>query len=350
MDDIEHDQCHGEALVTPEGDCAIARKALAEGDPAHALFHVAGALAVKPREPAYLELLEEVLASVSDALVLTAREGGDWFALFAMRAYALRRAGRSTDALDLLLRVLEARPDSAFEAWLADWIASDAYDPSLLARFYDRTLSGVEETDLGRRYGDHLRARLLEILAVARERHPDDAPLARTHARLLRVLRRFDEALAIAGAVEAREPSYESALLLGTIHRERGALEEGVRWFVRAAERRDEDWAIRLDIGDSYLDLQRWDDAIEAYEAALARRSRKRLGRRLDPLRTLSQDRRARGPRGDRGARASEPEREPRPVARGTGDAVRRIPARSARGVHRRRGAALGGEDHVRAP
>lgn len=271
MDEIEHDQCHGEALVTPEGDAAIARKVLAEGDVSHALFHVAGALAVKPREPAYLELLEEVLASVPDPLALTEREGGDWFALFAVRAFALRRDGRPTEALEVLLRVLAARPDSPFDAWLEDWIARDDYDPSLVARYYDRTMSGVEKTDLGRRYGNHLRGRLLETLEIARGRHPEEPTLARTHARLLRVLRRFDEALAIADAVEARERDYESALLIGTIHRERGAREEGVAWFERAAERRDDDWAIRLDIGDTYLDLARWDDAIAAYEAALAR-------------------------------------------------------------------------------
>lgn len=269
--DDDPDHCHGEALVTPEQDAAVARRALAEGDPGHALFHVAHALATVPEDPAMLALLEAVLASVDDALALTQRKDGDSYALFAARAFALRRAGRSSEAVEVLLSVLGTRPDSGYTAWLSRWIEEDEVDPEALARGVNHALRSVDRSELGARYGASLRERLLPIVEAARSEHPSAPSLAHMHTRLLRVLRRYAEALVVAEAEERRAPTYESAMMVGTVHREAGDLERGLAAFRLAADRHPSDAAIRLDIGDTLLDLARWDEAAQAYEDALAR-------------------------------------------------------------------------------
>ncbi len=271
MTEHDHDHCHGEAMVTPEADAAIARKALAEGDLKHALFHVAGALSVQPDEPRYLALLEEVLASVDDPVALAETEPGASYMLFAVKAWAWRRAGRATDAAALLVRVLETRPDSPYGGWLRAWIADAALEPAPVSRAIDVALSNLDKTDLGRRYGDHARALFLDALTTLRAREPAAADTNLALGRLLRVLRRYDEAMAIAQAEDERAPTYRTALLLGTIERERGARAEAVPWFRRAAERDPSDFAIHLDIGDTLLGLGDFAAAIAAYEAALAR-------------------------------------------------------------------------------
>src|SRR5262245_46354539 len=104
---------------SPDDDVALARRALADGDPQHAATHLAAALAVDPLRTDWLALLDQTLDAAPDPLAL-APIGGDrppYFGTVAVHAYALAKLGRVGEAVDVLCQLVLAAPHVPFLEW-----------------------------------------------------------------------------------------------------------------------------------------------------------------------------------------------------------------------------------------
>ena len=92
-----------------EREAAIAEMALAQGDPPHALHHLANALFDTVGEDTYFELARRVLAASSIEALFDPNEGLD--RRLAAKAVLLHLAGRDPEAIELLAQVAAYRVD-----------------------------------------------------------------------------------------------------------------------------------------------------------------------------------------------------------------------------------------------
>jgi hypothetical protein len=88
--------------------------------PAHALEHLAVALAYEPGHEGALAVLERVLLRVPlEAEVW--KQPSPFFGLVALRGYALVVSGKLPQGLDLLCEVVKFRPEVPYLTWLIHW-------------------------------------------------------------------------------------------------------------------------------------------------------------------------------------------------------------------------------------
>ncbi len=260
---------------TPEQEYRIARAVYeTDRDLKHAAHHLATALVGDPHDPDRLALLDTLIEESDDPLALAPlSDEGNYFGTVAVRAYALAKLGRTAEAVGLLTQVCEARPDVPYLPWALDWLARDP------AAAVDRDrLTGFLAAVLQRHPGNVVhappaRAELEEVLRLTERvvTEPDPPPmLSYGRAALLRKLGRLDEAQVVAEAAYARHPGYHLATALAMVHQSRDDYDGWKRWCLAALEHDPSDVAIRLDLGDWHLDLERYDEAARWYEEALA--------------------------------------------------------------------------------
>jgi hypothetical protein len=157
---MAHAADHGEVVSpTPAQDLELAQRALDEGDAAHAAHHLAGVLGVHPLQRGVEEAISRWLASVPGPLALVPIPvGGVYRGLAALRAFALRHAGRPAEACGFLLEVQASAPELPFAEHLALWLATvdgrpgstpalEERHPRLRAREIDDPLDLVESDD-----------------------------------------------------------------------------------------------------------------------------------------------------------------------------------------------------------
>ena len=129
MQDHSHDEPED-----AEREAAIAEMALAEGDPSHALHHLANALFDTVGEDTYLDLARRVLDASSIEALFSPNEGHD--RRLAAKSVLLHLAGRDAEAIELLAQVAAYRVDLPFERWLAPWITNaKTFDSSTLLSY-----------------------------------------------------------------------------------------------------------------------------------------------------------------------------------------------------------------------
>jgi tetratricopeptide (TPR) repeat protein len=118
-------------------DLTVAREALDQGDPVHAAFHAAGALAEDPSGPA-AEVLDRAIAAVPDPDRLVPLGQQPYFGEVLGRAYVFAKTGQSPRAVSLISQLLTAFPDRAFERFATDWVLTSkvALDPLSVGRFF----------------------------------------------------------------------------------------------------------------------------------------------------------------------------------------------------------------------
>lgn len=264
-----------EGRPTPAQDLALARRAFErDRDAKHALHHVACALAVDPEMPDALALADEVLGSMPDALAVLTLGRDAYFGTVALRAHALRRMGRLEEALELLLAVIGTRPDVPFSSWLARWTDDETLRtvaPERIASAIEGALRRLEDAPVEPRLRALAHPPLASLARRALAIHPSHPALGLVASRALRIAGEVDDAVAIARDVDARSPSYISAVLVGGALRARGDLEGALAAFRTALAREPADLAIRLDVGDLLLELRRDDEAARAYDEVLAK-------------------------------------------------------------------------------
>lgn len=254
-------------------DMAIAREAVDKRDWKHAASHVAGELAKDPTSEDALEVLDFVATAAGDGAVeLLApmpKEGESaWFGTMALRAELLARAGKYTDALSWLMQVVAAKPDAGYQAWIERWGEAEGFAEGTSPL---PVLASVKE-HADRRGDDPIGDVAREILRVVNAAHPADESLAFFLAATLRRGGRPDEAMAVAATLlDATPDSYLGKVALYNAMRDTGDVTGAIAVMREALALKPEEDSVRLDIGDSLLDLDSLPEATAAYGEVLAR-------------------------------------------------------------------------------
>jgi tetratricopeptide (TPR) repeat protein len=266
------------ARMTPEQEFQIARQAFEiEGNPQHALHHLAEAVADDPTDPARLELLDQILtASGADPDQVLGENDRGYYATEALRAYALQRQAKTGEALELLLAIARAKSDAPFlEAWALDWLEDEeawrTVDPDRIA--YLAAIAVIQ-------YPEHreLRARprtflerLIALLDRVRAARAVDVAFRMWRTAVLRKLGRFEEAMKEANTIYQEQPQWQTAVAVANVHRHSGNLDEGIAWFKKAVEHDPTDVSARNDIADLYLERDDYENALRWYDEVLQR-------------------------------------------------------------------------------
>ncbi len=246
-------------------DLATAKRARDAGDLHHAAEHVAWALAARPGDAEALALADALFNAARDPLALVPLRENNPFAVVALRARAPAQTGGTTEAIELLLQVVAAKPDVSYLPWSVAWAraAGAQVDPRSIAEAVLTLVSRLDE------YAPVLVPTLIELIEVLRVHHPQSPALAATLVRLLRQSG-DPKALAVARDAYAQTPTPELAVIVATTLRAQGDDDEAIAMFKEALRLDPKLVPAWLDIGDIFLESDRFEDAAAAYERALA--------------------------------------------------------------------------------
>jgi tetratricopeptide (TPR) repeat protein len=264
------------ATITPEKDLAQAREALEQNDLARAAFHAARALADEPTDHTRLELLDDILDSADDPLSVVPLTDESPFFVAGARAHAHARRGHYSEAIDLLLQVVQARPNLDYLEWAVEWLQRpealglvDIIRPRLLLKNFIDDLPRLTNKDFGRPTLERLPA----FIETVRVTQPQDTMFLFFSASLLRRINHRDQALSAAREAFDLDPCYLSAIAVAMVHNQRSEPDKALEMYRTALSFQPNDVAVRLDIGDILFDNNRLEEAEAAYTEAL----------RLDP-------------------------------------------------------------------
>jgi tetratricopeptide (TPR) repeat protein len=250
----------------------IASAELRSGDnPKHGFSHLAELLFYDPGNADFVALVDEYLAR-ADAATLLPETEDRYFATEAVRALLWAREGRLDEAASLWSAVHRAKSDSRYlQTWGLAALEPAGAIESLSADTGLNLLGRVLVTLPEQRYQT---ARMREVsLRYGRlalrfaESHAARPELAMVVPGLLRKAGLFDDALA--WVRKAGEPTWHSAVAEGLILREAGRTAEADAAFELALRCDPDDVSARLEAGDMYMRLERWDEALRWYERAL---------------------------------------------------------------------------------
>jgi tetratricopeptide (TPR) repeat protein len=259
-------------------DVVVARRALEQGDLAHAAHHIANALATDPVRRDWLALLDEAIARAGpSALDLAPDEPQKetYFGIVAVRAYILARIGRLAEAVSLLLQVIRAKPDVPYVQWLLWWKDLPGFAQALNPQHAGAVAAGVasrfpefaEAPEADRRPLEQV----AQVMALATWAHPDE-PMAWSFRSITeRKLGRLQEALAIAQEGQRHCPAYFTAVALSSAYRQLGNRDAAIAAMRAALDYQPDDAAARNDIADMLHDAGRVQEAADWYKQALDR-------------------------------------------------------------------------------
>lgn len=252
-------------------DYEAAAIALAEeGKFGSAWVQLATALSSDPLHSGRLKLADAWMNEHAEALT-TDQEHGKFFGVIALCARLHAQRGQATEALDSLLQVAAFRPDVPYLGWLEQWqhlsleeCDLDEVGPNLSQLV--QALGPAEVADPGRRINAH---RALNLVRKFLGAHPGHEQLIILEITLLRRL--GEESLAVEVAVHQYEiaPSWRTAVTAANACRGVGRLDQALEYYQQATALAPEHVATHLDIGDVYVGKRQYEEALQAYTAAL---------------------------------------------------------------------------------
>lgn len=266
----------GEARPEAEGELALARLALDDGELTHAAAHAGNAIAADPTLRAAYEVLDELCAAAADVHVLFPLEGTPYVGAVAARSYLAAREGMLDDAFSLLCRAAEAVPG---KPWAAGWLAAlgaSAQDlagrmnPDSAARFLTRlalSLRDPADAEAVATLGP-----FLDVARVVVARHQEPAGILPPLSGLARRMGKVDEAIAWCERAEKSAPSAAAAIMLGYALRNAGRPEEAHQAWLRALRRDSGNVELRVDIAEHLAARGRIDEGIRWLDEALTLR------------------------------------------------------------------------------
>ncbi|WNV86027.1 tetratricopeptide repeat protein [Umezawaea sp. Da 62-37] len=249
---VEHDARCAEERLEAEGEVAVARLLLADGDPAHAARHLSDALARDPGLAETYEALSELAAHVGGphrALELFDLET-PYSGTVAGHAHLSAAAGEWDEAVRLLVLVAAQEPDRAWldVTWLRGPDLAASVSPEIMVASALHMASCLPDP-----VDDDVREALSPLLALLRESvalNPDDARLLWSGSTFARRLGAVEEAIAWARRSFEVEPSHEAAIMIGYALRAAERYDEALRVWQDEAERTPEDLGLHIDISD----------------------------------------------------------------------------------------------------
>lgn len=257
-------------------DYEAAAIALAEdGQFGSAWVQLATALSLDPLHSGRLKLADAWLKEYPEALT-SAQEHGDFFGVVALRARLHAHQNQTAEGFALLLQVAAFRPDLPYLEWLNQWqhlpIAEcdlDEIGPSLAG--FVQALGPAQIENPGRRINAQGALDLVETLLAGHLHHEQLMILKIT------LLRRLGEKqLALEAATDhfSSAPSWRTAVTAANACRAIGQLDQALGYYRRAIALDPGQVTTYLDVGDTCVERQGYEEAQQAYSEAL----------RLDPL------------------------------------------------------------------
>jgi tetratricopeptide (TPR) repeat protein len=265
---------------TAEFELCIARAELkAGGDLQHGARHLAHLLSLDPSNPEWLKLLEEYLVRVGDDdQFIYPRKEKNYFAEEAVRAFIWARKGQLDEAIDLLLQVVQAKPEVNYlEAWALDWLENSDIPGSVSQQTFTKllalALNRFPESRWLREEQRHQLERYADMALALPAEWQESPVLQMVIAGILRKSGRFDEALKIARKGVEATPGWHAFVAEGLALRERGDYDLAAESFQNALLFNPEDLSARLEAADGYLTHRAWDDALAWYGQVLEKDS-----------------------------------------------------------------------------
>jgi tetratricopeptide (TPR) repeat protein len=255
------DECASVVSPTPAQDLDLARQAIKKGEIHHAAHHLACVVALDPKRPGLAEAIAAWMKLSDTPLSHVDVTNGIYYGVAALRAMVLARLGDSAGAVLLLLQVLAAKPDAPFLDLVGEWLTPPVARALPPAPALASMLKWVQH--------DHLRVGLFPLVQRIHEAQPAEGQATWLLSRLLRMSGKAKEALALLTEVHPVHPSYFTAIGLAAARKETGDVEGCIAANEEALQFRADDIGVRLDLGDTHLELGRFDAARAAYAAVL---------------------------------------------------------------------------------
>jgi tetratricopeptide (TPR) repeat protein len=239
----------GEPRTEAEGELALARIAMSDGESGHAATHLGNALAADPSLPAVYEALRQLDAGGNALALFPVAKEGAYIGAAAARSYLLARAGAADEALQLLCQVTRAEPAKPWGT--ADWLNApglpDVLDPDKAAHALI-SLAQVLPDPVGAAQA----VPLLPFLNVARgvAARLQDPLLLAAMSGLARRLGPADEAVAWCQRAEQFDQGATAAIMLGYALRSAGRLDEMHEAWQRALSRDPGNVPLYVDIAE----------------------------------------------------------------------------------------------------
>ena len=261
---------------SPEFDEFIARTELEAGDNLpHGAHHLANLLVVDPSHPRWRALLDRYVGAVrADLASLVPEAEPRHAATEALRAWTWQVQGRRDEAASRLVDVAQALGSAKMlHAWALEWFepagAIEALSEAAGLKLFGALLTLTPEAASATAAQVASLRRWSALLERAAPRWNASSLLRMLRAGLMRKAGRFDDALAVAGALE-EAADFSGIAAIGLALRAKGRLVESAEAFARAARAEPDNATAFVEAGDSWLEAQRWPEALAAYEAALA--------------------------------------------------------------------------------
>ncbi|MEJ3743954.1 tetratricopeptide repeat protein [Actinomycetes bacterium KLBMP 9797] len=257
--------------LSAEGELALARLALDEGDVKHAAQHVAGALGHAPTMPEVHEALAQLAARTGGGVDLFRLGDNAYIGTVVARAHLLAAAGRPDEGLDLLAAATGHEPgtDWAGVPWVTQPDLAARLAPDRVARVLMQVCAAVPDP-----VPEPGRAPLRPYLRLAGHAvaaHPAHGMLLGAASALARRIGEVPQALEWATRAVRAHPSKLTEVWLGYAHRSASQIPEAVAALRRAVAHDPEDLSVYADIAATLGDHGRLDDALAWIDRALAK-------------------------------------------------------------------------------
>jgi len=257
--------------LSAEGELALARLALDEGDLQHAADHLAGAIAYAPTMPEVHEALAQLAARTDDALDLFPLDEHPFIGTVVARAHLLAAAGRPGDGLELLAAATGHVPSAGWAdvPWVSAPELAAQLDPDRIARILMQLCAGLPDP-----VPEQAREPLWPYLRLARHAvaaHPRHGLMLGAASALARRLGATTLAVDWASQGAREQPSKLTEVWLGYAYRSAGRTGEALAALRRAVAHDPDDLSVYADLAGTLADHGRLDEALDWVDRALAR-------------------------------------------------------------------------------
>lgn len=257
--------------LSAEGELALARLALDDGDLQHAAGHLAGAIAYAPTMPEVHEALAQLAARSGGGVDLFPLDQHPFIGTVVARAHLLAAAGRPGDGLELLAAATGHAPsaDWAGVPWVSAPELPGQLDPDRIARILMQVCAGIADP-----VPETAREPLWPYLRLARHAvaaHPHHGLLLGASSALARRVGAVTLAVEWAGRGAQEVPSKLSEVWLGYAYRSAGRTGDALAALRRAVDHDPDDLSVYADIAGTLADHGRLAEALDWIDQALAR-------------------------------------------------------------------------------
>ncbi|MBE1487165.1 tetratricopeptide repeat protein [Plantactinospora soyae] len=257
--------------LSAEGELALARLALDDGDLRHAAGHLAGAIAYAPTMPEVHEALAQLAARSGGGVELFPLDQHPFIGTVVARAHLLAAAGRPGDGLELLAAATGHAPaaDWAGVPWVSAPELPGHLDPDRIARILMQVCAGIPDP-----VPETAREPLWPYLRLARHAvaaHPRHGLLLGAASALARRVGAITLAVEWASRGTRELPSKLAEVWLGYAYRSAGRTDDALAALRRAVEHDPADLSVYADIAGTLADHGQLDEALGWIDRALSR-------------------------------------------------------------------------------